>query len=393
MLKQVYLTGAVRTPIGTFGGAFADVSAAQLGAVAIKAAIARSGVPADQINEVIFGNVIGAGLGQNIARQCALGAGLTNTIGATTVNKVCGSGLKAVMLAAQAIQCGDASIVVAGGTENMSRAPYLLEKARTGYRMGNGEIVDAMIRDGLWDIYNNVHMGTCGDTCAKKYEFTRQAQDDFAIASFKRAIAANATGVFADEIVSVDAPSGKTVVQIKEDENPKKFNEDKLRQLRAAFGKDGTITAGNASSINDGAAALIVLSEEKGKSLGIKPVARILGYATAAREPEWFTTAPIGAIARLMDQLNLKVSNVDLFEINEAFAVVPMAAMKELSIPHEKLNVSGGAIALGHPIGASGARTLVTLLNAMRQRKAKIGIDSLCIGGGEAVAMAVELLP
>ncbi|MBC8105973.1 MAG: thiolase family protein, partial [Anaerolineae bacterium] len=352
----------------------------------------RSGVHGDQIDEVIFGNVVSAGLGQNVARQCSLGAGLSNTIGATSVNKVCGSGLKAVMLAAQAIQVGDSSIVVAGGTENMSRAPYLLEKARNGYRMGNGEIIDAMIRDGLWDVYNNKHMGVCGDTCASKYEFTREQQDDFAIASFKRAQAAMAGGAFADEIVPVEAPSGKATVQIKEDENPKKFNEEKLRQLRAAFGKDGTITAGNASSINDGAAALVVISPEKVKALNVKPQAKILGYATAAHEPEWFTTAPIGAMRRLMDQLNLKVGDVDLFEINEAFAVVPMAAMKELSIPHEKVNVNGGAIALGHPIGCSGARTLVTLIYALRQRNKRTGIVSLCLGGGEAVAMAIELV-
>src|SRR4051794_4574456 len=392
LTQQIVLAGGVRTAIGAFAGAFAEVPAPALGAAVIKAAISRAGIKPTDVDEVIIGNVISAGLGQNPARQAMIGAGLEATIGATTVNKVCGSGLKAVMLAAQAIQCGDASAVIAGGTENMSRAPYLLEKARNGYRMGNGEIVDAMIRDGLWDVYNNVHMGTCGDACAKKYEFSRQAQDDFAIASFKRAQQAVSSGAFRDEIVAVEAPSGKTVVQVTEDENPKKFNEEKLRQLRAAFGKDGTITAGNASSINDGAAAFVVLSSEKAKALGVKPQARILGYATAAREPEWFTTAPIGAISRLMDQLNLKVGDVDLFEINEAFGVVPMAAMKELSIPHEKVNVHGGAIALGHPIGCSGARTLVALLNAMRQRKAKIGIDSLCIGGGEAVAMAVELL-
>src|SRR3954454_1466134 len=392
MLKQVYLAGGVRTAIGTFGGAFAEVPAPKLGAAAIKAALQRSGVPADQIDEVLFGNVVSAGLGQNVARQCSLGAGLPNTIGATTVNKVCGSGLKAVMLAAQAIQCGDASAVIAGGTENMSRAPYLLEKARNGYRMGNGEIVDAMIRDGLWDVYNNVHMGTCGDACAKKYEFSRQAQDDFAIASFKRAQQAVSSGAFRDEIVPVEAPSGNAIVQVTEDENPKKFSEEKLRQLRAAFGKEGKITAGNASSINDGAAAFVVLSSEKAKALSVKPQARILGYATAAREPEWFTTAPIGAISRLMDQLNLKVADVDLFEINEAFAVVPMAAMKDLSIPHEKVNVNGGAIALGHPIGCSGARTLVTLIYALKRRNQKVGITSLCLGGGEAVAMAIELV-
>jgi len=296
------------------------------------------------------------------------------------------------MLAAQAIQCGDAGVVVAGGMENMSRAPYLLDKARNGYRMGNGELIDSMIRDGLWDVYNNQHMGTCGDRCATKYRFTREQQDEFAIASYQRALAAMAGGIFGDEIVAVQAPAGKGTAQVTEDEEPKKFNEEKLRKLRPAFSAEGTVTAGNASSISDGAAAVIVLSPEKAKALNVTPQARILGYATASREPEWFTTAPIGAIAMLLDKLALKVKDVDLFEINEAFAVVPMVAMQELRIPHEKLNVYGGAVALGHPIGASGARTLVTLLNAMRRRSAKIGITSLCIGGGEAVALAVELL-
>jgi acetyl-CoA C-acetyltransferase len=389
---QVVLAGGVRTAIGAFGGAFAEVPAPALGSAAIKGALQKASVPLDRVDEVIFGNVVGAGLGQNVARQASIGAGLGPSIGATTVNKVCGSGLKAVMLAAQAIKCGDAGVVVAGGTENMSRAPYLLEKARTGYRMGNGEIIDAMVRDGLWDVYNNVHMGTCGDTCAKKCEITRQQQDDFAAASFKRALAAVQGGGFADEIIPVEAPSGKVSVVVKEDENPKKFNEEKLRQLRPAFGKEGTVTAGNASSINDGSSAVVVLSADKAKSLGVKPQAKILGYATVSREPEWFTLAPIGAITKLLDQLSLKISDVGLFEINEAFSVVPLAAMKELGIPHEKVNVNGGAVALGHPIGASGCRTLVTLLSAMRQRKATIGIDVLCIGGGEAVAMAVELL-
>jgi acetyl-CoA C-acetyltransferase len=392
MLKQVYLAGAARTAIGGFQGALADVPAPALGATVIRAAIQRAGLPPDQIDEVIFGNVLSAGLGQNPARQASIGAGLKASVGATTVNKVCGSGLKAVMLAAQAIQCGDASVVIAGGTENMSRAPYLLDKARGGYRMGHGELIDSMIKDGLWDVYNNLHMGMCGDRCATQYGFTRQQQDDFAVASFKRALAAASGGGFADEIVPVEVTAGKTTTIVKEDEQPKRFNEEKLRALRPAFGKEGTVTAGNASSINDGAAAVVVASAEKAKSLGLRPQARILGYATASREPEWFTIAPIGAISKLLDQLSLKVSGVDLFEINEAFSVVPMAAMKELSIPHEKVNANGGAVALGHPIGASGARTLVTLLNAMRQRKATIGIDALCIGGGEAVAMAVELL-
>jgi acetyl-CoA C-acetyltransferase len=392
MLKEIFIAGGARTPVGAFQGAFAEVPAAVLGSTAIKTALARSGVPADQIDEVIFGNVLGAGLGQNIARQCTIGAGLKPSVGATTVNKVCGSGLKSVMLAAQAIQCGDATAIIAGGAENMSRAPYLLDKARTGYRMGHGEIIDSMIRDGLWDVYNNLHMGVCGDRCASKYEFSRQQQDDYAVASFKRALAAQSSGAFKAEICEVTAPAGKATVVIADDENPKKFNEEKLRQLRPAFGKDGTVTAGNASSVNDGAAAVVVLSAEKAKQLGVTPKARILGYATASREPEWFTIAPVGAISRLLDQLSLKVGDVDLFEINEAFSVVPMAAMKELSIPHEKVNVNGGAVALGHPIGASGARTLVTLIHALKQRKAKIGIDSLCIGGGEAVAVAIELL-
>jgi acetyl-CoA C-acetyltransferase len=390
MIKDVYLAGGIRTAIGTFCGAFEQTPAPVLGSTVVKAALQRAGVTPDRVDEVIFGNVIGAGLGQNVARQVAMGAGLSPNVGAATVNKVCGSGLKSVMLAAQAIQCGDASLVVAGGTENMSRAPYLLEKARSGYRMGNGELIDSMIRDGLWDVYNNVHMGTCGDRTAEKYGLTRQQQDDFAVASFQRAIAATGSGAFAQEIAPVAVKAGKETVIVSEDENPKKFNEEKLRKLRPAFGEKGTITAGNASSINDGAAAIVVLSADRVKELGVQPQARILGYATYSREPEWFTLAPIGAIAKLLKLLKLEVSDVGLFEINEAFGVVPMAAMKDLGIPHEKCNVHGGAVALGHPIGASGARTLVTLLTAMKQRGVRIGIDSLCIGGGEAVAMAVE---
>ena len=391
MIQGVYLAGAVRTAIGTFGGVLEPVPAPLLGSIVAKAAVARAGVPAEQVEEVIFGNVVSAGLGQNVARQVGMRAGLSPAVGATSINKVCGSGLKSVMLAAQAIQCGDASVILAGGTENMSRAPYLLEKARTGYRMGNGELVDAMIRDGLWDVYNNVHMGLCGDRCAEKYSFSREQQDEFAVTSFKRALETMKKGLFAPEIEAVQVKAGKELLTVLEDENPKKFNEEKLRKLRPAFGEKGTVTAGNASSINDGAAACMVVSEEKVKALGLKPQARVLGYATYSREPEWFTLAPIGAIGKLLKQLSLEVKDIDLFEINEAFSVVPMAAMKELKIPHEKVNVHGGAVALGHPIGASGARTLVTLLHAMKERGARVGIDSLCIGGGEAVAMAVEL--
>lgn len=389
-MKDIYLAGGARTAIGTFCGAFEGTAAPALGSAAVKAALAKARLDPSEVNEIIFGNVVGAGLGQNVARQVGIGAGLSPDVGATTVNKVCGSGLKSVMLAAQAIQCGDASVVIAGGTENMSRAPYLLEKARGGYRMGNGELVDSMIKDGLWDVYRNVHMGSCGDRCAEKYGFTREQQDDFAVASFKRAIAATSEKRFADEIEPVQVKVGRDTITVTEDESPKKFNEEKLRKLRPAFGEKGTITAGNASSINDGAAAIVVVSPERVRS-GITPVAKILGYATFSREPEWFTLAPIGAIEKLLKALSLQVRDVDLFEINEAFAVVTMAAMKELGIPHEKVNVNGGAVALGHPIGASGARTLVTLINAMKQRGARIGVDVLCIGGGEAVAMAVEL--
>ncbi len=391
MSTNVYLAGGVRSAIGGFCGALESVPAPALGSVIAKAALQRARIPAAEVDEVIFGNVVGAGLGQNVARQVSIGAGLSDAIGATTVNKVCGSGLKAVMLAAQAIKCGDSSVVLAGGTENMSRAPYLLEKARSGYRLGHGELIDAVIRDGLWDVYNNMHMGACGDLCAKKYNFTRAQQDDFAVASFKRAQAAAACGVFSKEIEPVEVKVGRETTLVTEDETPNRFNEEKLRKLRPAFGPEGTVTAGNASSINDGAAAIVVLSEEKIKSLGVLPQARILGYATGAGEPKWFTTAPVLAISRLLKSLALDAQVVDLFEINEAFAVVPMAAMADLHLPHEKVNVNGGAVALGHPIGASGTRTLVTLIHALERRGRRTGICALCIGGGEAVAMAIEL--
>ena len=390
MLKDVFLAGGVRTAIGEFSGALAEMPAPALGREALKASMNRSGIHPDQVDEVIFGNVLSAGLGQNVARQVSIGAGLSPSVGAMTVNKLCGSGLKSVILAAQAIQCGDASVVGAGGTENMSAAPYLLDKARTGYRMGNGILIDSMIKDGLWDVYNDVHMGSCGDRCAQKYSFSRRDQDDFAVESYQRAILASETGVFAEEIVAVEAPAGKSTLTVSRDEGLNRFNEEKLRNLRSAFGKAGTVTAGNASSINDGAAAIVVLSGEKVESLKVTPQAKILGHSAFSREPEWFTLAPIGAISSLMDQLGLKVGDVDLFEINEAFSSVPMAAMHELGIPHEKLNVHGGAVALGHPIGASGTRTLVTLLNALNQKGLTLGIDAICIGGGEAVAIAVE---
>jgi acetyl-CoA C-acetyltransferase len=391
MSHEIVLAGGVRTPLGSFCGTLSQVPAPALGSAAIKAAIRRANISADDVQEVILGNVLGAGLGQNVARQAAIGAGLSPAVGATTVNKVCGSSLKAVMLASQAIKCGDAEVIVAAGAENMSAAPYLLPKARTGYRLGNGELVDSMVRDGLWDVYNNVHMGTCGDRCAEKYQFSRQQQDDFAVASFQRAIAAQEQGLFAAEITAVEVPNRHATITVDRDEGLSRFNEEKLRSLQPAFDKKGTVTAGNASSINDGAAAVLVMSAKKAEQLGVAPQAQILGYTTFSREPEWFTLAPIGAIGKLLEQLKLTVADVDLFEVNEAFAVVPMAAMKELGIPHEKMNVHGGAVALGHPIGASGVRVLATLLEAMKQRQSKIGIASLCIGGGEAVALAVKV--
>ncbi|MEE9294781.1 MAG: thiolase family protein [Phycisphaerae bacterium] len=390
MLKNVYLAGGSRTPLGLFNGAFADVSAAELGSVAIKAALRRANVAADDVDEVLFGNVVGAGLGQNIARQAALGAGLPNSCGATTINKVCGSSMRAVILAAQAIQCGDADLIVAGGTESMTRAPYLLPKARSGYRMGHGELIDSMIHDGLWDVYNDVHMGTCGDKCARKYNISRAEQDSFAIESYKRAVAAQAAGNFDAVMAPVEVKTRQETLVVDRDEEPTRFKEDRIRTLKPAFGPEGTVTAANASGISDGAAAAVVVGEEKAHALGVKCDARILGHANVAMEPEWFTIAPIHAIKKLGDQLSIKLSDVDLFEINEAFAVVALVAMKELNLPHEKVNVCGGAVAMGHPIGATGARIIVTLINSLRIRKQKLGIACLCIGGGEASAIAVE---
>ncbi len=392
MANDVYLVSGVRTPIGAFGGVLSSVPAPELGAIAIRGALEKARVAPDEVDEVIMGNVVSAGLGQNPARQAAIRAGIPVSVGAVTVNKVCGSGLKAVMLASQAIRLGEAQIIVAGGMENMSLAPYLLPQARQGYRMGDGKVIDAMIHDGLWDVYGDKHMGYYGDQCAARYQFSRQAQDDFAVRSFTRARQAIAEGIFNDEIVPVTVKSKKGDTRVTEDESPNRFDENKLRSLRPAFTPEGTITAGNASSINDGAAALVVASESRCVSSRLKPLAKIVGSATYSCEPEWFTIAPIGGIRKLLDALHWKVEDVDLFEINEAFAAVAMAAEKDLNIPAEKVNVFGGAVALGHPIGASGSRILVTLLNALRRTGGRRGVACLCVGGGEAVAMAVDTL-
>jgi acetyl-CoA C-acetyltransferase len=349
-------------------------------------------VPADQIDEVIMGNCIAAGLGMNPARQVALFGGLPQSVGATTLNRACASGMKSVFLADQAIRLGDAQIVIAGGMENMSRPPYLLLKAREGYRMGHGELLDALIYDGLTDAYTNKHMGCFADLCAAKYGFTKQQQDDFAVRSHTRARKATEQGISADEIVPVEITVKGKTTKVTVDEGPSKFDEAKLRSLKPAFGPEGTVTAGNASSINDGAAALLVASPAKCKELGLKPAARIVSGAIYSREPEWFAVALVDAVKKLLKKLEWRTSDVDLFELNEAFASVALLAEKELNLPADKLNIYGGAIALGHPVGCSGARILVTLLNGLRRTGGRRGIAALCVGGGEGIAMAIETI-
>ncbi len=389
---DVFIASCVRTPIASFNGSFAEIPAPQLGALAIRQAILRAQLPAESINEVFMGCVLTAGLGQNPARQASIHAGIPHSVPATTLNKVCGSGLQAVVLAGRSIRSGDIDIAVAGGMENMTRAPYLLAKARGGYRLGNAEMIDALMHDGLLDAYTQIPMGVYAETCVAELGFTREQQDDFAIESNMRARAAIESGDFAAEIVAVEVARGKETVEISQDEQPKRFDEQKMRRLRPVFADDGTVTAGNASSINDAAAAVVVASRAACKAHGIRPVARILGATSAGVAPEWFTLAPVDAVRALLTKRDLTVADIDLFEINEAFAMVALAAMKQLDIPHEKLNVHGGAVALGHPIGASGARILTTLIHALASRGGRIGIAAICIGGGEAVAMAVERL-
>ncbi|HEX7232259.1 MAG TPA: thiolase family protein [Candidatus Binatia bacterium] len=390
-MQRAVIVSACRTPIGSFQGKLSRLSATQLGSVAIKEALDRTHLPAEQVDEVIMGNVLSAGLGQAPARQAALGAGFPYDVGCTTVNKVCGSGLKAVMLAAQAIMAGDAEVIVAGGMESMSNAPYLLPKARTGYRMGSGELVDSMIRDGLWDVYNQFHMGAAGEICARVLKISRAEQDAFALLSYERARHAQMNGQFAREIVAVKlGQEGADFPILEEDEEPKRLELLKLPSLKPSFEKHGTITAGNASSISDGAAAVVVMAEDRAHALGLKSLARIAGYTTYGTEPAWFTTAPAKAISALLRRTDRSLGAVDLFEINEAFAVCSVAVNRELGLDPAKVNIRGGAVALGHPIGASGARILTTLLYALEDLDLHCGVASLCIGGGEAVAMMVE---
>ncbi|RMH70292.1 MAG: acetyl-CoA C-acetyltransferase [Gemmatimonadetes bacterium] len=389
--RKVVIVSAVRTPIGAFNGALSSLSATQLGAVAVKAAVERAGIAADIVDEVIMGNVLQGGVGQAPARQAALFAGLPEKVECTTVNKVCGSGLKAVMLAAQAIALGDADVIVAGGMESMSNAPYFLKKARTGYRMGNDQIYDLMIHDGLWDVYNDFHMGNAGEVCASECGFSREDQDEYAIESYKRAQHAINEGWFDAEIVPVEVPQRKgDPVVVSKDEDPFNTNFEKIPKLRPAFKKEGTVTAANAPSVNDGAAAVVVMSAEKAAELGITPLVRIVSHASAAQAPVWFTTAPEKAIRKALEKGNLTTDDIDLYEINEAFAVVALANNQKLGLDASKVNVHGGAVALGHPIGASGARILVTLIHAMNKYGKKRGVASLCLGGGGATAMVVE---
>ncbi len=393
MSKNIYITGAARTPMGGFQGELSSLTAPQLGSHAIKAALERSGLKSDVINEVFMGCVLPAGLGQAPARQASIGAGIPNSIGCTTVNKVCGSGLKSVMLGYDSILAGHNDAVIAGGMESMSNAPYLLEKARGGYRLGHGKIADSMFLDGLEDAYDRGRlMGTFAEDTAQHYQFTRAQQDEFALRSLDRARKAGTDGSFAREIVSIIMDNKKEKITINSDEQPRNAKPDKIPTLKPAFRDGGTVTAANSSSISDGAAAVILASEAQMQKSGVKPLVRIIAHATHAQEPAWFTTAPVFAIKKAAEKAGWNLKDVDLFEINEAFAVVTMAAQHELNLPNEKVNIRGGACALGHPIGASGARVLVTLIHALQDMKLKRGIASLCIGGGEAVAMAIEVV-
>ncbi|MGD8378822.1 MAG: acetyl-CoA C-acyltransferase [Gammaproteobacteria bacterium] len=388
----IVIVSARRTAIGAFQGQFGPVKSTDLGATAIRAAVESAGVKGEDVNEVLMGCVLPAGLGQAPARQAALAAGLPTGSGCVTVNKVCGSGMKTTMMAADMISAGSADIIVAGGMESMSNAPYLVPGAREGLRMGHKQLIDHMFFDGLQNPYDGNMMGHFGEQCASKYNFTREDQDEFAIESVKRAMKATESGAFADEIAPVTVKTRKSETVVATDEEPARCNIDKIPSLRPAFAKDGTVTAASSSSISDGAAAVVLMRASEAAKRGLKPLAKIVGHAGHAHEPEWFTTAPVGAIANLFKKTGWKADEVDLYEINEAFAVVAMAAMAEHGLPHEKVNVNGGACALGHPIGATGARLIVTLLHALKQRGGKRGVASLCIGGGEATAIALELL-
>ena len=391
MQRKSVIVAAKRTPIGAFQGGLSPLSASDLGAIVIKNILDDAKVETHLVDEVIMGNVLSAGQGQAPARQATLKSGCSNSVESLTINKMCGSGLKAVMLADQAVRSGDADIVVAGGMESMSNAPHLIQDIRSGKRLGHGKFIDSMIHDGLWDVYNDKHMGNCAEMLAIDRNYTRESQDEYAIDSYNRSIAAIKKGIFNTEIVPVKVPNrggGSTLIE--KDEEPTNVIFEKIPKLRPAFESSGTITAGNASKLNDGAAALLVMEEQKAKELGIKPLGSILGHLSSAHEPEWFTTAPGKAIEALLNKLDLNSDNIDLWEINEAFSVVSMAAIEDFNLNREKVNIYGGAVALGHPIGASGARILTTLINGMERTDSKLGLATLCIGGGEASALIIQ---
>ena len=388
--RRVVIAGACRTPIGLLGGSLSEVPAPELGRIVIAEAIQRAHIRPNDVDEVIMGNVLSAGVGQAPARQAALGAGLPETTPCLTINKMCGSGLHAAVLAMQSILSGTSELVVAGGMESMSNAPFLLPKARKGYRLGHGEVIDSLIKDGLWDVYNDFHMGNAAELCASKFNISREEQDAYACESYQRALAARDSGVVTSEIIEVVVPGRKGDITVREDERLSKVDLAKVSRLKPVFSEDGTVTAANASSINDGAAAVVLMSEARAAELGITPLAYIEGHAVAAKEPAWFTTAPCDAIEKLLKMWDVDLANIDLFEVNEAFAVVNLAAEQILGLQRDRVNVRGGAIALGHPIGASGARLLVTLLSALSERNLRTGLAALCIGGGEGIAMLVS---
>ncbi|MFY8019859.1 MAG: acetyl-CoA C-acyltransferase [Bacteroidia bacterium] len=390
-MKSVYIVSAVRTPIGAMNGSLSSLSATQLGSIAIKGALEKAGIAPEMVQEVYMGNVISAGLGQAPATQAMLGAGIPNTVPSTTVNKVCASGSKAIMLAASSIMMGVNDVVVAGGMESMSNIPYYLDKARNGYRLGHGTIIDGMIKDGLWDVYKDFHMGNAAEICAREYNFTREDQDNFAIESYTRAQNAYAKNAFADEIIPVSIPvRGKDPIVVSVDEEYTKVNFDKLKTLKPAFEKEGTITAANASKLNDGSSAMVLMSEEKMNELGLKPLAKIIGFADAAQAPEWFTTTPALAIPKALKMAGIELKDVDFFELNEAFSVVGLVNNKLLGLDDKKVNVYGGAVALGHPIGSSGARIVGTLATILNKEGGRYGVTGICNGGGGASAIVLE---
>jgi len=389
-MKKIVITSAKRTPVGSFNGTLSSLSAALLGSIAIKSVIDDTKIDVNLVDEVIMGNVLTAGQGQAPARQAAIYAGLPNKTETLTINKMCGSGLKAVMLAQQAILAGDAEVIIAGGQESMSTAPYLLDKARTGYRLGDGKIIDSMVKDGLWDVFNDIHMGSCAESCARDFDFKREELDEFTIGSYKKALAAQEAGKFKDEIVPVTIKSRKAEIIVDKDEEPGNVKFEKIPSLRPVFEKDGVVTAANASSINDGAAALMIMTEDKAKELGLKPLVEIVAQSSSAKAPIEFITAPADAIVKVLKKADLSKDDIDIFEINEAFAVVSLAVNKILEFDLSKVNVNGGAIAIGHPIGASGARILTTLIYEMKKQNSTYGLASLCIGGGEASALIVK---